>query len=413
MIASCVPSLMSVAKQSNISYYGFRPYEALARCATGIKQLATSWGFRIFEVFMSRRIRPDEYFALATRRGFKWLGPEVSTVNTKTTWQCLKGHQWEAVYCHVNQGTGCPHCAGNRRKTDEDYHALATRHGFKWLGPSVPNTATGTIWQCDKGHQWKARYSNINTGYGCPHCAGYIPIAPNQYQELANQRSFEWLGPEVPNVMTSTSWQCELGHEWSTSYLHIRQGTGCPVCAIEDVADRQRLKPSDYHKLAEQKGFKWLGPEVPNNQTKTWWQCKEGHKWQARYGNINFDRGCPECIDFVNGTIVSKNQRAIHDMLGGELNCPFGRYKVDVALEIDEERIAIEYDSYYWHKKKQGKDAQRDRRFIDAGWRVLRIKSDKLLPEFEEMGMAIATLLNGHTYIEIVLEDWGNQQYNL
>jgi len=400
-------SFKPVAKQSNISYHQFRPYEALARCATGIKQLATSWGFGIFEAFMSRRIRPDKYVALADRRGFKWLGPEVPTVNTKTTWQCPKGHQWDAAYYHVNQGTGCPYCAGNRRKTDEDYHALSINRGFKWLGPSVSNTATGTMWQCDKGHQWEARYSNIDAGYGCPHCAGYIPIAPQQYHELADYRGFEWLGPGVPNVMTPTHWRCELGHEWNSNYLHIQQGTGCPICAIEDVADRQRLKPSDYHKLAEQKGFKWLGPEVPNNQTNTWWQCKKGHKWQARYGNINMGRGCPECIDFVNGSIVSKNQRAIHRMLGGRLNLPFGRYRIGIALEIGIERIAIEYDSYYWHKKKQAKDARRDRELMIAGWRVLRIKSDKLVPSLKEIGTAIALLLNGQTYTEIVLEDWG------
>jgi len=94
-------------------------------------------------------------------------------------------------------------------------------------------------------------------------------------------------------------------------------------------------------------------------------------------------------------------------MLGGRLNLPFGRYRIDIALEIGIERIAIEYDSYYWHKKKQAKDARRDRELMIAGWRVLRIKSDKLVPSLKEIGTAIALLLNGQTYTEIVLEDWG------
>ena len=40
----------------------------------------------------------EDYHALATERGFHWLGPEVHTAHDKTSWRCEEGHQWEAAY---------------------------------------------------------------------------------------------------------------------------------------------------------------------------------------------------------------------------------------------------------------------------------------------------------------------------
>ena len=50
------------------------------------------------------------------------------------------GHEFESRYNDINNGIGCPHCSGKARKTVADYHNLAKKRGFRWLGPKVPNT---------------------------------------------------------------------------------------------------------------------------------------------------------------------------------------------------------------------------------------------------------------------------------
>jgi len=40
----------------------------------------------------------------------------------------------------------------NKRKTPADYEALARERGFIWLGREVPNATTATGWQCGQGH---------------------------------------------------------------------------------------------------------------------------------------------------------------------------------------------------------------------------------------------------------------------
>ena len=58
-------------------------------------------------------------------------------------------------------------------------------------------------------------------------------------------------------------------------------------------------------------------------------------------------RGCGDCLDLVNGAKVSKVQRQLCEQLGGELNRPEGRLNIDIGLEIEGQKIAIEYDGWY------------------------------------------------------------------
>lgn len=349
-----------------------------------------------------------DYHELAKSRGFEWLGSAVSNVSTKIRWKCGGGHEWEAPYNGIQQGRGCPICAGNMRLTPRDYYELAERRGFEWLGPEVPNNFTKTRWRCFRGHEWEAFYNNISKGRGCPACGCESrrekkKLKPSDYHKLVESRDLKWLGPEAPNVHTNTRWQCAEGHEWETTYHSIQNG-GCPECSYMKMSEKYRLKPSDYRKLAESRGFEWLGPEVPNNSTKTWWRCSKGHEWEAIYNSILRGSGCPTCVDIVKGARVSRSQRQLCKLLDGELNYPFGRKRIDVAL-IDK-KIAVEYDSWYWHGHRQEDDARRDKELIEAGWKVLHIKTNTGIPSKQELDDAIAKLENGETLVEIILDDW-------
>ena len=94
-------------------------------------------------------------------------------------------------------------------------------------------------------------------------------------------------------------------------------------------------------------------------------------------------------------------------MLGGELNHPFRRFNIDVALFRRGVPIAVEYDAWYWHGGREEDDARRDEDMIAAGWCVLRVRSGKQLPSHEQLDAAIDRLLAGDQRVEIVLDDWG------
>ena len=78
------------------------------------------------------------------------------------------------------------------------------------------------------------------------------------------------------------------------------QGQGCPYCAGRKVFsgynDLQTVNPElvkewDYEKNIE------LTPltVTSGSNTKVWWKCSKGHKWQASIVNRSKGRGCPYC----------------------------------------------------------------------------------------------------------------------
>lgn len=425
------------------------------------------------EVGERRRIKSPDYYKLAEERGFEWLGSEVSGSQTKTRWKCSEGHEWDACYSHIRRGYGCPYCSGTARKTPGDYYKLAKNRNFEWLGPEVPNSRTKTWWKCSHGHEWETIYATIKNGASCPYCTGSFRKIPRDYCKLAGEMNFEWLGSEAVNTRTKTWWKCPEGHKWEAPYNSLQGGHGCPRCARIKSGEKRKRKPFDYHELAKSKSLKWKGKEPPkDSHTRTLWQCSEthqwetsysgikqgngcphcygnarkipqdyhdlaksrkfewlgpfpqrvvyktrweclrSHEWEACYHDIQKGHGCPHCLDIVNGYRVSILQREIYKMIGGELNRPFGkknrqgrRKTIDVALS--NKMIAVEYDCWFWHGSKQDYDAQRDKLLLAAGWKVLHIRSNNLLPSQVQLDEAIARLENGETMVEIILPDWG------
>ncbi len=238
---------------------------------------------------MPAKTRAD-YHALARARGWRWLGPFPKNVLEPTRWRCAQGHRWWARYNHVRTGTRCPHCAGKARKTEADYRRLARSRGFTWSGPLPANTHSPGSWTCRAGHSWRAAYTDIAGGNGCPQCAGRARLTPSSFKTLARARGFTWLGP-LTNSKGRTAWRCARGHTWHTSANTIAGGHGCPHCA-----GKARHLEADYHALARQRGLEFLGPWPGSVKTPTRWRCGCGALLVAPYQAVavrRHHRGCP------------------------------------------------------------------------------------------------------------------------
>lgn len=292
-----------------------------------------------------------------------------------------------------------------KRKIEKDYYNLAEYCGFKWVGQILPkDVKISTLWECKVGHRWKAKYNNIQQGKGCPYCSGKAKKTEQNYYELAKSSGFKWVDFELPKgVNIKTWWKCKNKHRFEMGYSSIQQGRGCPYCSgVVKKTER------DYHELAEDRSFKWVGEVFPKNVSdRTWWECEKSHRWRAQYSSIQQGTGCPICKDLINGAIVSTQQKKINDLLCGSLNYIEGRYKIDIAIIREDQKIAIEYDCFYWHKGNEEHDIKRDNFLIFRGWKIIHIKSRRLLPTNKQMKQAINRVLKGKDIINIVLDDWG------
>ena len=117
-----------------------------------------------------------------------------------------------------------------------------------------------------------------------------------------DKRKNEELTPQNVSYKNSKKiwWKCEEGHEWQAAVFNRANGTGCPYCAqqrsIKEGRDLATMAPAVAAQWHPTKNGE-LTPETTGAQSKkrVWWQCKEGHEWQAIVCNRTNGTGCPYC----------------------------------------------------------------------------------------------------------------------
>jgi len=85
-------------------------------------------------------------------------------------------------------------------------------------------------------------------------------------------------------------------------------------------------------------------------------------------------------------------------------------YTLDILLFFENIKIDIEYDCSYWHTPEL--DKKRDNILIERGYKILRIKSGRNIPEHEDLKSSINILLKTEEkYLELFLIDWNETIY--
>jgi very-short-patch-repair endonuclease len=73
------------------------------------------------------------------------------------------------------------------------------------------------------------------------------------------------------------------------------------------------------------------------------------------------------------------------------------------------DKVAIEYDEWYWHKNQHDKDCMRVNKLLSYGWRVITIRAHRNMPDVELLKNSIkeAKLAKNKYWHIITLEGWG------
>ena len=319
--------------------------------------------------------------------------------NIKIWWKCSLGHEWESTVGNRNKGSGCPYCSNY--KAWVGYNDLATANpelANEWNyvknGGVKPTDVTAgshkkVWWKCRNGHEWEAEIKSRNDGKGCPYCAGRIAtVGKNDLQtvnpDLANEWNFERNNGLAPADFLSGSgkkvwWKCSKGHEWQTTISHRANGYGCPYCSgkklLKGYNDLQTVNPGlakewDYDKNGS------LKPEdvTANNGKKVWWRCSKGHEWQAKIYHRNNGSGCPVCHSERNTSLPEFALLYYLKQNGIEVLHSYKECGYELDIYIPAQHTAIEFDGYFWHKKKTRKDLEKNRQCEKDGIKLFRIR---------------------------------------
>ena len=179
------------------------------------------------------------------------------------------------------------------------------------------NSGKKVWWKCHKGHEWQATIDSRNKGTGCPFCAGKKVLCG--YNDLkttnpsvANEWNYDRNDTLRPEDVTANShkkvwWKCSQGHEWETA-IYNRNNRGCPICANErrgmNCSQTMLLKNGSLAEVRPDVAAQWHPTKnnnlLPNMVTcsthkSIWWQCSQGHEWEATVASRTSGQGCPVC----------------------------------------------------------------------------------------------------------------------
>jgi hypothetical protein len=179
--------------------------------------------------------------------------------------------------------------------TIQDMYKVALESGGQCLSDAYVNARTKLLWQCSNGHRWEAVPDKVMRGSWCPYCAGKFSISIENMRMLAKNRGGNCLSDTVHNNRSMLLWECAQGHQWQAVVSSVKQGTWCPRCSYELRGKSRRLTIGVMQRLAQERGGKCLSDSYLNAHTKLLWECKDGHKWEAKPTNIKSGKWCPKC----------------------------------------------------------------------------------------------------------------------
>lgn len=213
-----------------------RPHEF--RCAQG-----HTWATRVGNMVRLKQWCPqcrndqqrhtlEEVRATAAARGGRFLASACGDGRALYEWACALGHTWKTTYASIRDGTWCPHCAHDNKRLDlQTLQAAAQALGGVCLSEVYTNSKANYLWQCAKGHIWKAKYAAIRNGHWCQRChIESRKLTLEHMQETARERGGLCLSMHYEGARAHYQWQCARGHTWRAMYVQVRAGTWCPAC---------------------------------------------------------------------------------------------------------------------------------------------------------------------------------------
>lgn len=244
--------------------------------------------------------------------------------------QCtMCGNVWKAKWNNISSGKGCPPCSikkrgAKRRCFFSDMIDHAHNMGGELLSEEYEyqNDRTMLLWKCSKGHEWRARWNNVN-----------------------------------PDRKQST---------WCNKCARIRAGEGC------------RLDPEEVRKAIKEKGGNLLS-KYRTSGAKLTIECERGHIFKMKWSHITSGHWCPRC---TCGNHESTQEIELRCYLQGfypdirkepsGIAVPGRRFEFDI-FEPNLKKV-IEFDGY-WHDKYPERDREKDAAIALLGYEILRIKA--------------------------------------
>ena len=144
------------------------------------------------------------------------------------------GHEWSPTPTSFLNEKRCPKCFGNIKKKHEEFvkEVYLINKNIKILGKYSSQRNTIKCQCLIDGHIWHPYPSVLLSGGGCPKCAGNAKKTHEEFiEELNNINTNILVLGKYININTKIKCQCKIdNHIWYPFPFTILKNTGCPIC---------------------------------------------------------------------------------------------------------------------------------------------------------------------------------------
>lgn len=181
---------------------------------------------------------------IAASRGGRCFAISYLGVQEAYGWECAHGHRWSAKPADMKdkpskKGSWCPHCI-SRKLGINDAKALALAKGGICRSDTWKSVGSNLTWECAKGHTWEAPFNRIEgrpekAGSWCPKCSGHR-VTISDCDEFARLRGGRCLSTQWKGNKVKMRWQCQHNHEWDATWRAVTNygedpKSWCPQCS--------------------------------------------------------------------------------------------------------------------------------------------------------------------------------------
>lgn len=246
------------------------------------------------------------YKAIAEKNGGKCLNNELLNSKIKLDLICAENHRWSTFPSNLRRGFWCKSCSHKNamskfKKSITDCNKVAKKNNGVCLSTEYINANSKVIWQCEKGHIWKATYNGVQGGTWCNICsfqktAEKLKLSIEDCHKTAFERNGLCLSKSYKNTQTKLTWQCNKGHVWESTYGNIRSGKWCRICSQKQTGLKRRTSIDFFKNYAINKDGECLSDTYENQNSKLEFKCSKGHIWKTTAGSMKASKTwCPIC----------------------------------------------------------------------------------------------------------------------
>lgn len=343
---------------------------------------------------------------------------QYSTYESSIIVRCADcGHRWTTTPDNLMKAPGCPKCSKHHVRSELDFLEDLRRvnPNVELLGAYV-NMGTKTLVKCKRcDHKWRPTPTSLLRGTGCPKCAGNAGKSQEEFvKEVAEKNpAIEVVGRYVRSNIKIEVRCRACGNAWKATPNNLLNGSGCPECARKKKKSIGRLSNEEFvQRLAEANPS--IEPLAKYNGIgrKLAIKCKVcGHEWHAVPGALLKGHGCPRCAAVSTSIMEQCILLGLKRALGDGLVLHRDRSAIEKELDIlvPLKRLAVEPGSWYWHKDKLAADKAKRSLCAAKGIRLVTIYDsfDGAEPPFDSDCWTFAQNLGseeGHPTLKTIVE---------